>query len=94
MVNTKSFSPKNDHIHLGDLSWIGQHKPEGYEYITTPMRSGEWCEYIYEMIMISEGLPVNELVCRFKGPMDQNYSFMMEMQSQWVEGPLEIGLSQ
>ncbi len=85
----QSFWYRNDLIYLGDLSWTGQHTPEGYEYITTPMRSGEYFEYIYGMIMISEGLVFNELVCRVKGPMDHSQSFMMEIQSKWVEGPLK-----
>ena len=52
------------------------------------MRSGEFFEYIYGMIVISEGLLLNELVCRVKGLTDQIQSFMMKIQSQWVEGPL------
>ena len=42
----QDFWSRNDLIYLGDLNWTGQSNPEGYEYITTPMRSGEYFIYI------------------------------------------------
>jgi hypothetical protein len=85
----QNFWSRNDLIYLGDLSWTGQSNPEGYEYITTPMRSGEYFEYIYGMIMISKGANINELVCKIKGPMDNSKTFMMNIGNQWIEGPLK-----
>ena len=85
----QNFWSRNDLIYLGDLSWTGQSNPEGYEYITTPMRSGEYFVYTYGMIMLSEGANLNELVCKIKGPMDNSKTFMMNIGNQWVEGPLK-----
>ena len=83
----QDFWSRNDLIYLGDLSWTGQNNPEGFEYITTPMRSGEYFEYVYGMIMVSEGVVINELVCNIKGLMDNSKTFMMDINNEWVEGP-------
>ncbi len=83
----QDFWSRNDLIYLGDLNWTGQSNPEGHEYITTPMRSGEYFVYIYGMIMLSEVVVVNELVCNIKGLMNNSQTFMMDINNEWVEGP-------
>ena len=85
----KDFWERQDLIYIGDLSWTGEDKPEGFEYISSPIRSGEKFKYVYGMIIISGKNVINELVCKIEGPLDQSQTFMMEVQGQWFNGPLE-----
>ena len=41
------------------------------------------------MIIISGKNVINELVCKIEGPLDQSQTFMMEVQGQRFNGPLD-----
>ena len=85
----KEFWARTDLIFIGDLSWTGQLEPEGFEYITPPVRSANKFEYSYGMIMISGKQVVNELICEIEGPMDESKTFKMKIQGEWLDGPLK-----
>ena len=85
----QTFWSRDDLIYIGDLSWINQGNPEGFEYMTPPSRSGNKFEYTYGMININEGAVVNELICTIQGQLDQSQTFMMNINGTWVDGPLE-----
>ena len=53
------------------------------------MRSGKKLIYMYEMIIITGKNVINKLVCKIEGPLDQSQTFMMEVQFQWFNAPLE-----
>ena len=41
------------------------------------------------MIIISGENVINELTCKIEGQLDQSQTFMMEVQGEWFNGPLE-----
>jgi hypothetical protein len=39
--------------------------------------------------MVSSNNVINELVCKIEGQLDQSQTFKMEINGQWVNGPLD-----
>lgn len=89
----KSFWLRDNLIFLGDLSEVVESEIEGFEYITKPARNKSEFEYTYGMIMLKSDKVINELVCKVKGPFDGSNSFTMEIQGEWVKGPLEAWIN-
>lgn len=88
------FWEKEDLLFVGDLAWLSEDYPEGYEYISQPtlLNKNEFA-YTYGMIVINNDAVANELVCCVKGKLDQSKTFLMEINGEWVPGPLEDWLN-
>ena len=89
------FWRRGDLTYLGDLAWCEQDAMKGFEYIANIQASGHQITYQYGLINLDpdEGF-AGSLVCDVRAERIEGYPFEMQINGEWLEGPLHFWLDQ
>lgn len=90
-----NFWGRDDLTYVGDLEWCEQGSMRGYEYIGDVQVLDEYITYRYGLINLdSADVVVGALVCDVRARRQPGFPFEMEINGQWLEGPLGFWLDQ
>lgn len=89
------FWGREDLTYLGDLTWCEQAAMKGFEYIANIQTSGDQVTYQYGLINLDadDGF-AGSLVCSVRAQRTAGYPFEMQINGEWLEGPLRFWLDQ
>jgi hypothetical protein len=90
-----SFWTRDDLTYLGDLTWCEQAAMKGFEYIANIQISADQITYRYGLINLdgADGF-AGSLVCNVRAQRTDGYPFEMQINGEWLEGPLRFWLDQ
>ena len=89
------FWRRQDLTYLGDLEWCEQPAMRGYEYIAKVQVSADQITYQYGLINLDPTDAVaGSLVCDVRAKRQPGFPFEMQLNGEWLEGPLRFWLDQ
>lgn len=90
-----AFWSRKDLTYLGDLEWCEQAAMRGLEYMANVQVSADQITYQYGLINLDQGDAVaGSLVCDVRAQRQDGYPFEMQINDQWLQGPLQFWLDQ
>lgn len=90
-----SFWNRDDLTYLGDLVWCEQDAMRGHEYIANIHVTGDQITYRYGLINLDQAdAMAGSLVCDVRALRQEGYPFEMQINGDWLEGPLRFWLDQ
>ena len=90
-----AFWGRDDLTYLGDLEWCEQPAMRGYEYIANVQVSADQITYQYGLINLDPADAVaGSLVCDVRAQRQAGFPFQMQINGEWLEGPLRFWLDQ
>ena len=89
------FWAREDLTYIGDLTWCEQEAMRGHEYIANVRLLDRQLTYDYGMINLDAAdAVVGSLVCNVRAKRQEGYPFEMQINGEWLEGPLHFWLDQ
>jgi hypothetical protein len=89
------FWAREDLAYLGDLAWCEQDAMRGHEYIANVQLLDQQITYQYGMINLDgAGAVAGSLVCNVRAKRLDGYPFEMQINGEWLPGPLQFWLDQ
>ena len=93
--NAADFWERDDLTYIGDLTWCEQEAMRGHEYIANVRLLDRKLTYDYGMINLDAADGVaGSLVCNVRAKREEGYPFEMQINGEWLEGPLHFWLDQ
>lgn len=90
-----AFWNRKDLTYLGDLEWCEQPAMRGLEYIANVQVSADQITYQYALINLNQDDAVaGSLVCDVRARRQDGYPFEMQINGEWLQGPLQFWLDQ
>ena len=89
------FWARDDLTYIGDLTWCEQEAMRGHEYIANVRLLDRLLTYDYGMVNLDAAdAVVGSLVCNVRAKREEGYPFEMQINGEWLEGPLHFWLDQ
>ena len=89
------FWARDDLTYIGDLTWCEQEAMRGHEYIANVRLLDRLLTYDYGMVNLDAAdAVVGSLVCNVRAKRQEGYPFEMQINGEWLEGPLHFWLDQ
>jgi len=89
------FWAREDLTYIGDLTWCEQEAMRGHEYIANVRLLDLQLTYDYGMINLDAAdAVVGSLLCSVRAKRQESYPFEMQINGEWLEGPLHFWLDQ
>ena len=89
------FWARDDLTYIGDLTWCEQEAMRGHEYIANVRLLDRLLTYDYGMINLDAANAVaGSLLCNVRAKRQEGYPFEMQINGEWLEGPLHFWLDQ
>lgn len=89
------FWAREDLTYIGDLTWCEQEAMRGHEYIANVRLLDLQLTYDYGMINLDAADAVaGSLLCNVRAKRQEGYPFEMQINGEWLEGPLHFWLDQ
>jgi hypothetical protein len=90
-----AFWGRDDLTYLGDLEWCEQPAMRGHEYIANVLVSADQITYQYGLINLDPADALaGSLVCDVRAQRQPGFPFQMQINGEWMEGPLRFWLDQ
>lgn len=90
-----AFWQRQDLVYLGDLAWCELAVMRGLEYIANVQVSENQITYHYGLINLDPADAVaGSLVCEVRARREDGYPFEMQINGEWLPGPLQFWLDQ
>lgn len=89
------FWRRQDLTYLGDLDWCQLAAMRGLEYLANVQVSEDQITYQYGLINLDQDDAVaGSLVCDVRARREEGYPFEMQINGDWLPGPLQFWLDQ